>query len=479
MPSIRFMAWNIQNYGQNTVYAQLRKGVNSVLLNNFIAAIVQELDIDILGIMEVMPTAQPHLDNLLTALNSDPNLLAPDWVYDWIKGSVHVAPPPGNVNAPNTLSWRSGVTAPRQEGYALFWRNGLPSFSMIGAAQPMSEGIWFDVNGPPIAIANSLSLSLTGRPIQGRGGRSAPRAVHGFQIATVGANWDDAYFPDTARVLGNWAVYWEWARRPCYCIIEMPIPGATNRQKLCPIMLYHSPSYRSLSQSGTFIAGLSQELYAVHDLDGNNLPTGNLIYHDKVIAAGDYNVPTYGWMWDQSYQSFHGAFAANNTAGANCLSIANPNNYIKTTVQLNQHQNGQFNGPPIVSANIDDYYALPIDDLFWRGLTLNPAANPSTYVFTVPEAVMNQGELTGAPVQGYFPWLQSLRNVSLAQGWGVDPNFGPRLANGNPAFSFMTNWNSFYQDLQNGDFTTARSAAEFAREFVSDHLPLVIDFAVQ
>jgi len=101
--------------------------------------------------------------------------------------------------------------------------------------------------------------------------------------------------------------------------------------------------------------------------------------------------------------------------------------------------------------------------------------------------------LTGPPLKKWKIHLEKFALDSMRQGWGVSATRGPlermlvdRQWGLHPIFSNMTNWNLFLRGIRigrfEGDHDTdtggARSAAEFIHDFVSDHLPLIIEFDV-
>jgi hypothetical protein len=253
-------------------------------------------------------------------------------------------------------------------------------------------------------------------------------------------------------------------------------------------MVYHAPSQNQVARPGIYLSALAQELY-VHKGIANNKPTGALTYHDKAIAAGDYNLDAkVDDNWTSSYVSYYNPLSSpkpENT-GANCTATYDDQNFDRTTVQVNEYVYGTPTGTPIESNDIEDYYHSSIDNLFYRGLS-----GVDAYVPALPELVMDDGYLTGRPLKLWKTHLENIALNSVTKKWGVDPNRGPlkrMLVNrkwGNyPIFPNMTNWNLFLRGIRigrfEGDHDTdtggARSAAEFIHDFVSDHLPLIVEF---
>jgi hypothetical protein len=478
MPQIRYMSWNIQDFGQGTAkYSQL-KGANSVWLAEFIARMAVRAQIDVIGIMEVKPTAQPHLDSVLFALNN--RMGVTDWCYDYVKGSVGITN--ALIDSPAKTTWRSGQISPRQEGYAFFWRNGSANFRMMEAQYGMSEGGRNQVGYNPAYVpGNAVSLSLLGRDSQPHGhGNGFPRPTSNFNPAAIGP-FVGAYYPDTSKGIGSWVVYWDNVRRPAYVVLYLQGIGGGDANRAVPLMLYHAPSNATLANLGVFLGGLAAELYALPGIV-NNQPTGALFHPSKSIASGDYNARVDGaYNYADCYYTFYKPFAAvtlngNPAGGQNGTPCYDNTNPVATTVQLNQFVAGRFTGPPITSANNNNYTFSSIDDMFHRGITLH--APGRCYVWDLLQDVRGVNANIAAGIQAYFAGVNGIANGAA----GISANTGPHDVNNIPLYKFfnsgVNDWNTFITDLNAGRFTTARGAAEFVRMFVSDHLPLVIEFDV-
>src|SRR5688500_4506285 len=271
MPNVRVMIWNIQNFGSNTTAYQAAKGNNSSALAPFIAHVVREYNIDVLFIQEVFETAGPSLDNVRTALNN--GLPEAWWSYDWIKGAFAESTLDGTLRGPQDLAWDSGraPTTRRAEGYAVFWRNDAARFQMVPAEAVMSQGVVHTGYNPnPALPANCLQLTRWGRKFDTTGRQW--QALKGFRST----NWSEsdfeiAKYPDVNKNDRD-AVFWDYVRRPAYCVIRLGT-GGTDEDRLCPIMAYHAPSNRSISNRATYISGLAEQLYITRSLQ-NGVPGG-------------------------------------------------------------------------------------------------------------------------------------------------------------------------------------------------------------
>jgi Endonuclease/Exonuclease/phosphatase family len=491
--TIRLMAWNIQNFGTASANYTLYKGTNSVHLANFIAGVINAYQIDVLMMMEVSQDAQASLNAVLAALNN--GLATKEWCYDWIPCSVKEAiatTPPGSINSSDDLSWKGSFVSNRSEGYAVFWKNEQQAarFKMLGAAQNMSEGVRKDATYNPAYVpAHCISLSLNGRNY--RTIRPVPyvQAESGFVQASYGDHWINAGYPDISSKGNPYLPRWERVRRPAWIAIEIVAAGG-QANTVIPFVVYHAPSKRQLSRPGNYLNGLAQELYVLKTVT-NNVPSGALFYHSKAVAAGDYNLDTRtGKDW-RIYRTFYQPFGANATewnSGANMTPLSTDARWVQTTVQVRQRVRGKPIGPQIQDNDINNYYHSVIDNIFHRGLT-----NPQTRRADLTAAVMNGSALTGAFISNFFNHIDRWRAIALARGGDVDPMLGPRfpvtrkrVRTLEPKFPNMINWQYFIAGLHQGNFTGnwnsetggARSAAMFIHDFISDHLPVFVEFDI-
>ncbi|HEX7090572.1 MAG TPA: hypothetical protein VF192_10600 [Longimicrobiales bacterium] len=477
MPIVRVAIWNIQNFGSTAPKYTVAKGNNSAVLARFIAQVVNTYDLDVLMIQEVLETAGPSLVNVRNALNA--GLQQPWWCYDWIKGAF-AADTPTPIQSPNDLAWNSGRSAGtrRAEGYAVFWRNDTTKFTMVPAEIPMSEGVSKDPNyNPPQPLpANCLSLSMYGRDV--RAVHNRPQATAGFRPTHIRpTDFDYALYPDVSNMQRG-SVFWGKVRRPAFCVLDLNDNNSQQADRLCPIVSYHAPSNRLISNWATYIAGLAEQLYLTQELDGNGRPIpDDYIYHGKVIAGGDFNLtPVSGsgmqrsqFNWNYYYGSFWKNFAATWDAGAQCGSLTTAASAKDTTVQVNQSQNGLPIGPPIMGDMMGDYLSQPIDNIFGRNL-------PNVRYglgFLLRDLMF--GPLDGDPIKVYYSHLDGIRRQYQKRPRRIDRDRGPIGPDGKPVFSFMQDWRKFLQGVRRGQFLDWRPAAEFVHGLVSDHMPVIAE----
>ncbi len=134
-------------------------------------------------------------------------------------------------------------------------------------------------------------------------------------------------------------------------------------------------------------------------------------------------------------------------------------------------------GQPITTGNIADYYHAPIDEMFQR----IPGVNAYRLVL-VPELIMQGQPLAGVAVSNFWQSLTYAINHHNPATGGIG-NAGPMIGAGNQYFRLLNatvanDWADFRDGIQQGYMPDARSSALFYRTFISDHLPLLIDFTV-
>lgn len=478
--AITYMSWNVQNFGQATQAYANAKGNNSLLLAQFIARTAARNDVSILSIMEVMPTALPHLRSLLAALNAHASAGANDWMFDYIKGSVDTLTPPGAVvNSPADLSWQSGTFSPRREGYGIFWRNGHADFTMLRAVDDMSEGSWHGGGyAPPAPVpTNVLVLSRMGRDLIAA--QRPPRAAANFNPAgAAGAPFGISYYPDVSTLIGPGSIWYEDTRRPAVAIIRRTA-GVGDAAKVVPLLTYHAPSNPALAALGTYISGLAKPLYVAGAVAADNKPSGASFHPSRTVASGDFNLPAGGGNnWANAYSAYVNAFGAadgggNPNGGANATPIYDDNAPITTTIQIYaMGGGGLFNGPAINAANNNAYSFSAIDNMFERN-----TAHTHFAIVDLMADVRGANVDTMAGIQAYAADMNFLDAANM----GAHANTGPVDAAGNSIFTFFdagiaNDWATFLAGVNAGTFPNARSAAVFLRQFVSDHLPMMIEF---
>jgi hypothetical protein len=229
------------------------------------------------------------------------------------------------------------------------------------------------------------------------------------------------------------------------------------------------------------MGGMAQELYAIYTRNaaGAWQPAPPFLAQDNALAAGDYNARADdAATWNNVYKAYYNDFGGTNQAGAEAIPLYDNAHAVGTVVQTND---GFANfGPPINSANPNDYYRAPIDEMFQRIPNIHTLHRYTRLL--VPELIVNAQALAGVPVRNFKPSIDyAIANHDVAT--GPIGNGGPLHGPGNQYYRLLSplivnDWADFQAGINQGYMPDARSAALFYRTFISDHLPLLIDFQV-
>jgi len=152
-------------------------------------------------------------------------------------------------------------------------------------------------------------------------------------------------------------------------------------------------------------------------------------------------------------------------------------NPVGTVVQTNTGFHNS--GPPILSGDPNNYYHAPIDEMFER------IPNVTRHLYRrlrIPELIVQGQALAGNPVTNFRRSITYAVNHHDAA-TGPIGNGGPMRGPGNQYYPLLhatvqNDWADFRAGINQGYMPDARSAALFYRTFISDHLPLIIDFQV-
>lgn len=478
MPDLTLMVWNIETFGDARDAA---RGITYAPVYEFIGRAVCEAQTDIFFMMELRRNGQLWLSNIKDVLDIlDPQYV---WQYDYIPGAVL----PGNpypINGPMQLGYP--VTA-HSEGYAVFWRSNNPIFSMLDLRPQLSHN--------PINGQSHISLVFEGRNAvfnDAEGWFNAPN----FDPANPPAAWPQLDFPVPDPIHGG-DKRWDYARRPAYCVLN--IPGRIERAKqLLPIVVYHAPFSHNSTRFGVQLSGYSSVLYQVDD---TAQPARTMINIDQAIMAGDFNLDWNDRLNDddvQAYLTFLNAYASGaggNHGGANLsaqwVSSTNNPTQNRSAIRLSDDD-----GVVINSANSNDYRWLAIDNIFYRNVVeippVLPAANYHGYVWNMVADLMTGGVMVDtAPKRRCIRGFAEAMDLQMETGeyTYINPSNGTpckshkRELDGTekypgPLIADLLNYYVYRADVRGGHFTNARRAAEFYKNCISDHLPVVFRFTV-
>ena len=132
MPNIKVLFWNIENFGNITVY----RGFNQQERCGFIAQVALLAEADIICIQEVKSAAVNLglLNRLLRALCELPPPFN-NWYYEHIKGAISTG---AGLVPPYSTRDKLMYDAAHHEGYAIYWNQNFAKFKML-AADPVTD----------------------------------------------------------------------------------------------------------------------------------------------------------------------------------------------------------------------------------------------------------------------------------------------------------------------------------------------------
>lgn len=132
MPIIKVLFWNIENFGNATVY----RGITQQERCDFIAQVARLAQADIICVQEVKQSAV-WVQTLARLQQSLCSLAPPfnNWYYEHIKGAINNA---GGVVPPYSTSAHLMYDAAHHEGYAIYWNQNFAKFKML-LADPVTH----------------------------------------------------------------------------------------------------------------------------------------------------------------------------------------------------------------------------------------------------------------------------------------------------------------------------------------------------
>ncbi|MEW2116965.1 endonuclease/exonuclease/phosphatase family protein [Streptomyces sp. NPDC005474] len=507
MPDVTVVVWNVETFGD--AWPAVRGGDYTPICR-FMAQALYEVKADVFIMMELRRGGAQYLPTLKAALEAQPGAAAQPavpagpgvpaqsavpahvWNYDYIPGSV--LPPFGDPVGPASFDY---TQQGHGEGYAVLWRNQ-PDFTVLRTRNAFSRNI--------VGGESKIGLVLQGRTPTTNVPRPLWYQAPNFDPAAPPAAWTRLGFPAATPPLQGQA-RWNLSRRPCYVVLGLNRPGPPER-RLLPIVVHHSTSPNPLRNPRSTpwsvqLAAYSAQLYQVDDTSHG---ATTMVTVEQALAAGDFNIDhNEATSWQrEAYDYFTNDFGPGgaNDGGANLpttwVDSANaPDNH--TAVRLSRWHGPKLPPEQITAANVDAYRWLAIDNLFIRDLpTVNPPAPYRGPVYNVLSGLQAGGFLVDTPAKQAV--IRSFRDAVLAAlgaphagGGGTNyPYIGPantpcrtrkRKTDGTYSFSApvignLMSYTDYMADLQLGHFTSARRAAEFYVNSISDHLPLVYRFTV-
>lgn len=464
MPEFTAMFWNIQNLGGEGRYYEG--------LMSFIAAAALQKSADVVALMELHSAGVDQLGLLRAALNEAYELAEGphDWHFDWIPAAIdgHL---PDHV-MPNTYGHLEWEMHANNEGYAVFWNN-TGNLSAMAAANAMSGGVdrnlardGFQGDAPdPGVPANILQLVFEGRR---RGAPPNHFDAGDYPNARPYAAVGDMEFErlDFLTNISNVPLR-TTTRRPCHCTFQLLGGADAHLGDILSFLVFHAPGVIAFSQVAavaTRLFSFSQPLFRDH---AGAPPRW-------VVAGGDLNVNVNG---GPAYllPSLNGFLNPLNHAavpGANCLQLVPAADASDSNIQLASGAFGAM-GDPILEDDPAAYRNYAIDHVYHRGFAAADVdGNPPIYDLIT--AVMVQDgpfhEAISMFANHFYEDPPDLDDPAIDPLDLPDPDLHD-LPNS------VQSEGEFLLGIVTGTFPTARSAAEFVRLMISDHLPVV--FRVQ
>lgn len=487
MPTVKVCLWNIQNYGAPNAN---KWGADSDLRNRFISGFVLANDIDVLLIMEVLSNARESLRDLRRWLTGGLADADADWAVSFCGCCLFR----GSSNPPEDETEVGFKTDGRSEGYAVAWRtNRVDRFRLVDALNDISLDLEYSDRNPNPPATSPLNLSTDGRPAGKdpgtddwgvQGGYLQPEEYPYDEHGVLMDHWPDLLLPPTGAKNPS-QLSLDGSRRPAYVVLELT-RDAPERSRLCPVAVYHAPSKTAKAEWGAWQSGLARELYVTNSLDDDGEPMPDqFVSTNRNVLGGDFNYSVSKADWPAWYENFVLPLDRWPDGGADCSVAPKPDlsdAERRTTVHLLEDDHTT----PIVGNDIAAYLRHKIDLAFFTSTSTGERPN-------VPQTLLDD-DSTGPYANTLVAFGARLRDLAGALGPGMRMNaagHGPehqkkvrvkkkRLLKWVPMLSAswgstFQNWDAMIADLDAGELTSARRAAEFYAIFVSDHLPLVVD----
>ena len=442
MPTRRLVIWNVENFGS---FTHLKKGPDGDCILGTLYAIAQVVlscNADIFVMQECRRRGRDYLEDLA-------GYLGDDWSYDYLPGSIRDGV--GAIAGFNSLNY---ISDGNSEGYAVLWRGDdtLSPFAGDGVVK-MSRGR----DGDP---DNDGYINLVSRG-------SDPEIIWDAPIPAIaddeGYN-EQARFPrpscrafvndtdDPVRQERNQRVFqWTLVRHPALIHV-------TDGDGHVPVVVYHAPN----GTNAPFYAGLAAALSA---------PMGEEI-GDPVVFGGDMNLTTQNAFQNTHWNFFFNLHLQNGTAAPGADNDIREFGYRRTQVQYVYPAYSAHDGLIVNGRN----YEHPRDILYSRHLT-----NVQARVVDVLDQLQDE-DSDLAQWMFYFPEEDDFNpiadSVAAASAAGAPARYRlPHVVRTNAALVGQLQA-PFAEDADPRQLANRLAAATFYRLFISDHLPLYIQFDV-
>jgi hypothetical protein len=488
MPTVRIMVWNVQNFGD----AVPAKG-NHVPLCNFIAYIVAQEDADILVMQELRMSGLAYLGQLNAALSNATTGGPGNWYYDYVRSALRVNPPQNSADTEWDLD--------HYEGYAVFWNHARSAdFTLLNPEVNLSRGtLPFGAGLPAGVPAHAITLVYRGRDTAAGGGLGNNGWFQAPNFNPAAPNAASAlYFCRSAARIHAADQLQVGPRLPCSFTINLDPANARYNvanptRNLLPVTVYHATANKANTRINVQLSGYSRQLYQVYWPPGGPAVAG-WYNADNGIIAGDFNIDASVDNADRSaYTVYTNIYTQGGAStGPALATMPGFRNSRATTVQLfNLHDRTPITGPAPAY-----FLKLPIDHFFYR---IAVGRNFSGSVVDLFDMVTLGYPGLGPIIQSFWATIKAA--LGARQPNGTYANYPSRQAGSNtpayvvaganntfqnvPIVGDLANWDNFRRGLTNSYFLQAngnnntddaRTAAEFIKKLVSDHLPTVFRF---
>lgn len=406
------MIWNIEVFGN---YPNFREDM-AVL--EFTAQLMVRHQVDILVVQGMRQAGRNLLPSFVQALAQ---ATGNRWSFDWLPGAIVTDAAPGAVTA-DDLGF---VQRANNEGYCVVWRNN--TLSPVQNALSANGHMSLAVN----AVARQESDRQTPEIVAAN-----PRAPHPAEFPAPSP-------PQAGQARGahpSYSLRWKNVRRPAYVLAATPTPTY--------IVAYHAPVSGYGPVYGALASGL---IDLVQDVQT----------YPAVVVGGDFNIID-AFDLEEGFKTLLEVDPWQAPPGANMVagSLNAHGDYTRSMVRFSV--NGQ--GRALLNPNQPRLcYGNPRDEVFYR---LPAGSYQASGVIDVLADLMTPGGLT-AQIQGIRP-IQAAVNNAIANGRL------PGIVQANAAL--MLSLQQVFAAQNPAPFASKLAAAVFYKVFISDHLPVFIQF---
>ncbi|MCK9636016.1 hypothetical protein V3O24_09740 [Methylobacter sp. Wu8] len=468
MPRCKVIIWNVECFGN---FNNLKKGpLGSNRIQGTLWAIAQVIlayQADVVVMQEFRAAGAVFLPGLQTYL--DAGVPGTTWNFDYLPGSIRDTVAPA-LNAVTNIADLDYISTGNSEGYAVFWKGTIPLLPFISPVPSPDVKMSHGMNGVP---ANQGYINLITEshaytevdnaplPIQLINPPVPPNIPAGFPKP----NSDVVGMTSTKRTRSHASVtyrreilQWKDVRRPC--IIK--ISATTSSTGFIPIIAHHGPNGGMAPLYSVIAASLSPYFFG----DGG---AGAVL---PVIYGGDLNTTTQNELyWSEQNLNWFNLASATGT-----YSTAPNTNLIRygfTRSQTQYEYPAYAAGVGLITTG--NNYESPRDILYHRDLTNVTPTGVIDVLADLQNAVSGLSIALFTPPVVANPLLTSLNQILADQVAGINSGYWLPDAIKNDA-AVLANLSVPFTAA--GACPNILTAAILYRCFITDHLPLAIEFDI-